>query len=438
MSKIAVFLHGTALMHRGAVGQTREQRVSQVRDGTDETVREFANYVPVEKAVEKLRRWQEQGAELIYLSSHRNRDDVAKDEAVLARHGFPHGPVVARAAGETYGEMIARERPDILIEDDCESIGADEIAYSQIRSDRRDAIKSIIVPEFGGIDHLPDSLDTLMPFEPNHCSSASAGPDLPWYEACGPEGADAIVLLHAGIADSRMWANQVAAFSDKFRVVNVDLRGFGRSTLLSGAVNREGDVEATLDTEAIDRAWLVGSSLGGQVALEFALMKPGRASGLVLVAPGVRDWRWSQELVEHAARCEAAEEAGDVRGAAELQARFWLQADGPGRQIEPHLVELLVDAQLDAYALPEPDPRPEGSVPLDPPVGDRLPTLTVPTLIILGTLDHPDMLEIGSMLVRELPNADLHMMSDVAHLPPLERPDEFNAVVLTFIEARSA
>jgi hypothetical protein len=165
--RLLIFLHGTAIMHPGAVGRTREERVAQVRTGADPALHDYAAYVPVDNAVAKLQHWREQGAKIDYLSSHRNPDDVAKDASVLQKYGFPSGRVLAREPGESYGEVAGREMPDILIEDDCESInGAGKITYPQIRPELRARIKSIIVPEFCGIDHLPDSLQALLTLEP--------------------------------------------------------------------------------------------------------------------------------------------------------------------------------------------------------------------------------------------------------------------------------
>ena len=161
-----IFLHGTAIMHPGGIGRRREERVAQVRTGTDPALHDYAAYVPVGNVVAKLRCWREHGAQIDYLSSHRNPDDVAKDAFVLQKYGFPPGRVLAREPGESYGDVAGRELPDVLIEDDCESInGAGEITYPQIRPDLRARIKSIIVPEFGGIDHLPDSPDALPTFQ---------------------------------------------------------------------------------------------------------------------------------------------------------------------------------------------------------------------------------------------------------------------------------
>jgi len=159
---IMVFLHGTVLMHPSGVGQTREERVRQVLDG-DESLYDFAAYLPVGEAVQKLRAWRGQGAEIVYLSSHMDFEDVEKDLIVLRMHAFPQGPVYFRQGDEGYGAVIARVLPDVLIEDDCESIGGiAQMTYPQIEPDIRARIKSIVVKEFGGIDHLPDDILELV------------------------------------------------------------------------------------------------------------------------------------------------------------------------------------------------------------------------------------------------------------------------------------
>jgi len=161
MLTIMVFLHGTVIMHRNAVSRTRRERVAQVRE-REESVHDYATYVPVGNAVRKLHRWVAQGAQIIYLSSHRDAADVAKDIMVLRKHGFPQGEVCFRQTGETYQDIAERVVPDILIEDDCESIGGkQEMTYPLIRLEVQTIIKSIIVQEFSGIDDLPDDLIAL-------------------------------------------------------------------------------------------------------------------------------------------------------------------------------------------------------------------------------------------------------------------------------------
>ena len=176
--RLLVFLHGTVLMHPGAIGVTRAERVAQVRAGHP-TVGDFAAYVPVDGAVAKLQRWQATGAQIDYLSSHRDPDDVALDAFLVRAHGFPAGRVLARQPGESYGDVAGREVPDVLIEDDCESIGADQITYPQIPPDVSVRIKSIVIPEFGGLDHLPDDPQALLAVKPRASGSGFPAPLLP-------------------------------------------------------------------------------------------------------------------------------------------------------------------------------------------------------------------------------------------------------------------
>lgn len=162
--KILVFLHGTTIMHKGAAGRTREKRVSQVIN-QDKSIYDFASYVPVENSVGKLHAWRQQGAEIAFLSSHKSIEDVEVDKAVLRKYEFPEGEVFFRRSGEQYSDVAERVLPDILIEDDCESIGGEEeMTYPRIKPALKAKIKSIVVKEFGGLGHLPDDVSKLMSY----------------------------------------------------------------------------------------------------------------------------------------------------------------------------------------------------------------------------------------------------------------------------------
>ncbi len=159
--KIMVFLHGTTIMHRGAHGRARGERVKQVIE-CEASVRDFSSYVPVGNVVRKLRGWVQQGAQIVYMSSHQTGDDLEKDFEVLRKFGFPEGKVIFRRSGEEYRNAAERVMPDIIIEDDCESIGGEtEMIYPQVETVLRGKIRSIVVKEFAGIDHLPDELSAL-------------------------------------------------------------------------------------------------------------------------------------------------------------------------------------------------------------------------------------------------------------------------------------
>ncbi len=162
--KIMVFIQGTILMHRSGLGRTREERVRQVVKG-EASIFDWVSYVPIGHPAEKLRIWKEQGAAIAYLSSHKTAEDIRVNTALLKTHGFPIGPVFFRKSNEAYRDVVERVRPDILIEDDCESIGGErEMTYPHIRPEFKGKMKSIVVKEFGGIDHLPDEISALLFF----------------------------------------------------------------------------------------------------------------------------------------------------------------------------------------------------------------------------------------------------------------------------------
>jgi len=160
--KILIFLHGTTIMPKSGIGKSREERVKQSKE-REASVLDYINYVPVGESVKKLKEWKKQGAEIIYLSSHENEEDVNKDKLVLKKYGFPSGKIVYRKNGESYSDIAERISPDILIEDDCESIGGEpEMTITNVKSLIKKKIKSIVIKEFSGIDNLPDKLSDLM------------------------------------------------------------------------------------------------------------------------------------------------------------------------------------------------------------------------------------------------------------------------------------
>ena len=160
--KILIFLHGTLIMHKSAEGKSREERVHQVKS-KDSSVLDYASYIPVGNAVEKLKSWQEQGAEILYLSSHETAEDVEKDRLVLEKYDFPKGQIFYRQNRESYKDIAERIVPDFLIEDDCESIGGEkEMTITFVKPEIKQKIKSIVIKEFGGIENLPNNLDDLI------------------------------------------------------------------------------------------------------------------------------------------------------------------------------------------------------------------------------------------------------------------------------------
>lgn len=170
---ILIFLHGTILMHPGGVGLSREQIVQQVRD-EEASIRDYGAYVPIGNAVHKLQGWASQGATISYLSalteSKLARTDelvdaeaLVLDQRVLERYSFPRGEIYHRKSGQHYAQIVERLLPEVLIEDDCESIGGVmEMTITAVNPSIQKRVKSIVVKEFGGIDELPDDIVKLL------------------------------------------------------------------------------------------------------------------------------------------------------------------------------------------------------------------------------------------------------------------------------------
>jgi hypothetical protein len=159
--KILIFTEGTIIMHKNAEGQQRDEIVRQVKS-KDESVRDYASYIPIKNSAQKIKQWKKYGAEIIYLTSRKNNNEINDIQSVLKRYDFPKGKVLYRENNENYSDIAEKLLPDILIEDDCESIGGvDEMTITQVNPEIRQKIKSVPVKEFGGIDHLSDNPNDL-------------------------------------------------------------------------------------------------------------------------------------------------------------------------------------------------------------------------------------------------------------------------------------
>lgn len=159
--KILIFTEGTILMHASAKGLTREQRVEQSKT-RERSTRDYHNYLPNGNPANKILKWKKQGAEIYYLTSRTIPEEVADIKFVLKKFNFPDNQnLLFKDNGEEYEDIAEKLLPDIITEDDCESIGGEkEMVYPNINPQMKIKIKSIIVKEFEGIDHLPDKLET--------------------------------------------------------------------------------------------------------------------------------------------------------------------------------------------------------------------------------------------------------------------------------------
>lgn len=244
-----------------------------------------------------------------------------------------------------------------------------------------------------------------------------------------------VVFLHSGVTDRRMWADQLNELAEEgYHVMAYDRRGYGETTTEDVPFNHLVDLEVLLDSLSLHAVILVGSSMGGGLAIDFALEHPERTIGLVLIGTAVTGAE-DAEIPEEAADLEDALEYADDRGNLDtvnrIEAHLWL--DGPlseaGRVSGPPR-ELFL--KMNAIHLNHPELT-EEEYPDD--AVDALSTIAAPTLLVVGALDMPDIVARHEDLSEELENAFALVLEDTAHFPSLERPDLFNPILLEFLEA---
>jgi 3-oxoadipate enol-lactonase len=237
--------------------------------------------------------------------------------------------------------------------------------------------------------------------------------------------------LHAALGGRSLWDAQWNSFAHRHHVVRYDARGYGDSPLPGGPFSYVDDLCAFLDHREIESAALVGNSLGGKTALDAALLHPERVSALVLVDSGLGGHETSQ-LDAYNEEEDALLDAGRVDEAVELNLRVWLGSD-----VDPvarkHVQEELHRAFEAILAAYERDPPGPVAWLDDPPAAERLHDIRQPTLVVVGDQDVADFQVIADRLAAEIPGARKAVIRGAAHVPSIERPDEFNRIVLEFL-----
>lgn len=244
----------------------------------------------------------------------------------------------------------------------------------------------------------------------------------------------AVVFLHAGVCDKRMWLSQMAAVADAgWHAIAYDRRGYGESDSEDEAFSHVDDLEALLDALDVHAAVFVGCSMGGGVAVDFALRHPGRVIGLALLGTSISGAPWSANEVEQ--MIEAAEEDAWERGDRDMlnrvQAHEWL--DGPRAQsgrVGGAARELFLD--MNGMVLSK--PRLTLEEPSEP-AWERMASVGAPTLLIVGDQDFSALIDRHEHLSEEMPNAFAAVLEDVAHIPSIERPELVNSLLLQFLDA---
>ena len=202
-----------------------------------------------------------------------------------------------------------------------------------------------------------------------------------------------------------------------------DLPGFGEGPPEPEVLDYRAYVRDLLPHEPVA---LIGTSLGGRIALELALESPERVAALVLVGSGLDGHEWSDEVRAFGAEEEEALERGDLDAAVDANVRLWLADD-----VEPDVRALVADMQRKAFELQLGREVQERR--LEPPASTRLGDVRVPTLVVTGDEDVRDIHEIADRLVARIAGAERATIAGSGHLPSLERADDFDRVVLAFL-----
>ena len=246
------------------------------------------------------------------------------------------------------------------------------------------------------------------------------------------EGA-CVVLLHAGVADRRMWRTTCEALSRKFKCIAYDRRGFGDSTSPDEAFRNIDDLDAIIQHFGCDGAHLIGSSQGGRIAIDYALAKPERVLSLVLVAPALSGApipsSYPPQIQLLMNGLEQSEATLDFEKMNAIEAHMWL--DGPLNN-ENRVVGPARDLFLDMNG------RALKHAPLNreqptPSAADQLHRLTHPALVIWGDADFQHIKDRSRLIANTLPGAHHLVMEECAHLPNMEQPTRFDGAVLEFL-----
>jgi pimeloyl-ACP methyl ester carboxylesterase len=245
-----------------------------------------------------------------------------------------------------------------------------------------------------------------------------------------PGSSPFVVLLHEGVADRRGWHQVADRLAPQVTVVAYDRRGYGESPVSAAPFTHAGDLLAVLDRVGAERAWLVGASAGGGLALDTALLAPDRVAGLVLLGTaisGAPEPDVDPDTQRLYARLDAALATGNLDEINRLETWLWL--DGPAApegRVGGEARALALD--MNAIILRNGDREDEGGSGVD--AWRRLEEIRVPVTVACGELDVPFLIASSRDLPGRLPNARYRELPDTAHQPYLEQPGQVADLVL--------
>jgi pimeloyl-ACP methyl ester carboxylesterase len=254
-----------------------------------------------------------------------------------------------------------------------------------------------------------------------------------YYETAGK--GTPLILAHAAFLDSRMFDAIWERLAKHFRVIRYDMRGFGKSSPVTGPLCRRDDLDRLLTALDVTHAHLVGCSLSGEIGLDLALEQPHRFKSLTLVGSTPSGFQLQGEPPRHILEMVAALQSGNFDHANELQIRIYL--DGEHReadQVDPTLRKNALEmnripVSRNTFFISDMQP----ARPLDPPAITRLESVICPTWIVAGALDHSEILRAADEMVRRIPGARKTIIESTGHVPGYEQPDLFMELLMDFL-----
>jgi pimeloyl-ACP methyl ester carboxylesterase len=267
---------------------------------------------------------------------------------------------------------------------------------------------------------------------------ASNGGAQLYYEIDGADNAETLVFVHAGVADLRLWQAQAAHFAAHYRVIRYDMRGFGKSEPVDGPSSMYDDLVAVMAHFAVKQAHLIGCSMGGGCCMDYTLQHPDRVLSLTMVGSGPEGLYLDVAVPEIFDRIEAAEARGEWDTVAELHTQAWFEGygrdphtiDPAARAIAYDMCRLMLTHKAKKLGSDKP--------PFAPPAAERLGELRTPLLVIVGAHDEEYLLRAADYMAQHVPHAHKVQMPNTAHLPSLDQPAAFNAILGDWLAKRAA
>lgn len=244
---------------------------------------------------------------------------------------------------------------------------------------------------------------------------------------------DPVVFLHARIADRRMWRAQLEGVGAHGKAIAYDRRGFGETHSGRSDFSAIADLMAVVDAMADNRpAILVGCSEGGRIVIDAALRHPSCFRGLVLISPsvtGAPEPAYPPEIKSLMEQIKEAQDVGDLDQVIALKARLFLDGPlAPKGRVMGQARRLFNDMNAMALRLP-----PAGSNLDVASAFDRLGDISVPSLVMCGDLDLPNIQDRSRYIAKTVRNGSYHALPGAAHLPSLEQPAEVTDLIAAFI-----